>query len=162
MLIADAISWFISLGSGTLFSLIRNRCLSAKLEHVVWAGAGLASFFWLRGGTDSHRLVGVGVGTDDVTAFSIDVVLAVDGVVGVSAGFGFGLGFSVGFGLRCLPACGCWRSSSSFGPPVCAKSACIKASRPTSLVSALFFSLCPRSVAATTIVIMSVMSLRGQ
>ena len=47
LLIADEISWSISLGSGMLSSHLRIRRLSAILEPVVRAGAGarLASGF---------------------------------------------------------------------------------------------------------------------
>ena len=75
LLIADTICWSIILGSGTFWSLLRIRSLSAKLYPVVGAGAGLARFCCFRCGTVSHRLVGVGTGV--VTAVSIDVVLRV-------------------------------------------------------------------------------------
>jgi hypothetical protein len=45
LLIADAISWSILLGSGKLSSLLRIRRLSAMLEPVVRAVAGLPRFF---------------------------------------------------------------------------------------------------------------------
>ena len=128
-------------------SLHRIIRLSAKLKAVVGAGAGLASFFWFRGGTVSHRLTGVG--SDVVTAIGVDVVLG----IGVGAGIGFGFGF----GLSCFPGCDCWRSSRSAGRPVCDVSACIEVSRPVPLVSASYSSLWPPSVAATTLVTMSVM-----
>jgi len=135
------------------------------LEPVVGAGARLASFFWYRGGTVSHRLVGVGAGADVVAPFSVDVALRVGVGVGAGsgagarAGFGFGFGFGVGTDLSCLPGCSCWRSSGFFGSPVCVRSACIEASRPTPSVSAFLSSLWPRSVVATTLLTMSVMPL---
>jgi acetyltransferase-like isoleucine patch superfamily enzyme len=78
-----------------LWSLIRIRCLSAKLETVVGAGDRLANIFLLGGGTVSHCLVGVG--TDVITAVGVDVVHG----LGVSIGAGFDIGF--GFDLNCLP-----------------------------------------------------------
>jgi len=165
LLIADAISWSILLGSGTLSSLLRIRHLSAMLEPVVRAGAGLASFFWFRGGTVSHRLVGVGAGADVVAPFGVDVALGVGVVVGAGFGagagarFGFGFGFGVGAELSCCPGCSCWSSSGLFGSPVCVRSAGIEASRPTPSVSAFISSLWPRSVVATTLLTMSVMPL---
>ena len=141
------------------------------LEPVVGAGPGLASFFWFRGGTVSHRLVGGGVGADVVAPLGADVALGV-GVgadlgagAGAGAGFGFGDGFGFGFGfgfsvsidLSCLPGCSCWRSSGFSGPPVRVRSACIEASRPAASVSALLSSFWPRSVAATALATMSVM-----
>jgi len=151
LLIADAISWSILLGSGTFLSLLRIIRLSARLEPVVGAAAGLAGFFWFRGGTVSHSLAGVGTGV--VTAIGVDVVLG----VGIGAGFGFGFGF----GLSCLPGCDCWSSSGFSGPPVCVASGCIEASRPAPSVSAFFssLSLWPPSVAVTTFVTMAVMPL---
>jgi len=75
------------------------------LEPVLVAGAGLANFFSFRDGTVSHRLVGVG--TDVVTPFGVDVALGVGvGVglgVGAGAGFGFGFGFGSSVDLGCLP-----------------------------------------------------------
>jgi len=87
LLISEAISWSIVLGSGTLSSLLRIRRLSVKVEPVVGAGAVLASFVRFRGGTVSHCLVGVG--TDVVTAVGVDVVLGVGDRVGAGAWFGF-------------------------------------------------------------------------
>jgi len=93
LLIADAISWSMLLGSGTLSSLLGIMRLSAMLEPVVGAGAGLVSFFWFRGGTISHCLVGVGA--DVVAPFGVDVALG----VGVGVVFGTGLGLGLGLGL---------------------------------------------------------------
>jgi len=142
------------------------------LEPVVGAGPGLAGFFWFRGGTIAHRLVGVGVSAD-VAPLGADVALGVGVGAGLGAGagggagagfgfgdgigFGFGIGFVVGIDLSCLPGCICWRSSGFSGPPVWVRSACIEASRLAPSVSALLSSFWPRSVAATSLATMSVM-----
>jgi len=126
------------------------------LEPVVGAGPGLAGFFWFRGGTFSHRLVGVGVSADVVAPLGADVALGLGVGAGLGAGagagagfgfgdglefgFGFGFGFGVGIDLSCLPGCSCWRSSGFSGPPVWVRSACIEASRPAPSVSALLSS----------------------
>jgi len=163
LLIADAISWSIILGSGTLWSVLRIRHLSAMLEPGVAAWAGLTSFPRFHGGTVSHSLVGVG--TDVVTPFGVDVTLCIStGVgLGVCAGFGFrgrfGFGFGIGIDLGCLPGCSCSRSSGLFGPPVCVGAVCIEASRPIFSGSAFLFSLWSRSVAATTLTSKSMMPL---
>jgi len=157
LLMADDISWSILLGSGTLSSLLRVRCLSALLEPVVLAGAGQASFFWFHGGTVSHHVVNVG--TDVVTFLGLDEAVAVGVVVGLGAGAGFGIGFGFGFDLSCQPGCGCWCSSGFFGPSASVKSACIEASRPIPCVSSVLCSLWCRSIAATILVIMSMMPL---
>jgi len=62
LLIADAISWSILLGSGTLSSLLKIKPLSAILDPDVGAGAGPARAFllWVWGGTVSHLLAAVG------------------------------------------------------------------------------------------------------
>jgi hypothetical protein len=148
LLIADSISWSILFGSGTLSSLLRIRRLSALLEPVVGAEARLAGFFWFRGGTISHRLVSVSA--DVIAPFGAAVALSVGVSVGVGAGlcacagfvfevglgFGFYFGFGIGIYWSCLPvciccSCCCWCSSGFSGPPVCVRSACIEASRPT-------------------------------
>jgi len=139
--------------------------LSAMLEPVVGAWAGLVSCFHFRGGTDSHRLDSVG--TDVVATLGVKVALGV--CVGESFGaggsfvfgFGFGLGLGFGFGIdsSCVPGCSCRRSSCLFGRPACVRSACIKASRPTPSVSAFLSSLWSRFIAATTLLTMSVMPL---
>jgi len=109
------------------------------LEPIVGAGAGLASFFWFRGGTVSHRLVGVSAA--DVSPFGADMVLSVVVGAGLGAGTGFGFrvgsgfGFGIGTDLSYLPGYSCWRSSGSSGPPGWVRSACIEASRPTPSVS---------------------------
>jgi len=124
------------------------------LEAVVGDGAGIAGFFWFRGGTVSDRLVGVGAA--DVAPVGADVVLGVGVGSGLraGAGIGFGVGFGSGFGigsdLSSLPGFSCWRSSGFSGPPDWVRCACIAASRPTS-------SFWSRSVAATTLATMSVM-----
>jgi len=175
LLMTDAIYWSILLGSGTLSSLCRIRRLSAMLEPVVGATPGLAGMFGFGGGTVSHRLFGVGVGADVIAPVGADVALGVGIAGGLSAGvcagagfgfahgfgldlgFGFGFGFGVGIDLSCLPGCCCWRSSSSSGPPVGVRSACIKASRPTPSVSAVLSLFWPRSLAATALATMSMM-----
>jgi len=45
LLIADAISWSILLGRGTISSLLEIRCLSAKLDRAIGAGRGPACAF---------------------------------------------------------------------------------------------------------------------
>jgi len=103
---AEAISWSIILGSGTLSSLHKIRRLSAMLAPVVGVGAGLASFCWFRGGTVSHCLDGVG-------PFAVDMALGTSVGAGLSAGarfgsvFGFGSGFGIGPDLGSLSGCSC-------------------------------------------------------
>jgi len=161
--IADSISSSISLGSGTLSSRLRMAHQSAMLEHVVGAGAELASFVWFRGGSVSHRLVGVGIQV--VAPFAADVALGVGVCAGLGAGDGFGFGDSFGFGcgmgmdVSWVPGGRCWRSSGFSGPPVWVRSWFITSFRPTPLVSAFLSSLWSRSVAATAIATMSLMPL---
>jgi len=135
LLLADAISWSILLGSGMLSSLFRIRNLPALLNMVVGAGAKLADIISFRGRTISHRQVGDDA--DFVTTVSLD------GFLSLSIGAGFYFGFGFGFGLSFIPDCSCWRSSGFSCPPVCVKSACIEASRLTPLVSALLVSFWP-------------------
>jgi len=97
VLITDAISWSIVLGSGTLLSLLMIKRLSAMLEPVIGAGAGLAGFIWFRGGIISHHLFSVGAA--DIAPFHADVVLGVGVGAGLTAGAGFGLGVGFGFGF---------------------------------------------------------------
>jgi len=149
--------------SGTLSSLLRSGRLSAMLEPVVGARAGLAGVFWLCGGTVSHHLVGVGAA--DVASFGTDVVLGIGVGAGLGSGahfgieVGSGIGFGIGTDLSWVAACSCWRSSGSSGPPVWVRSACIEASRPTPSVSAFLSSFWSLPVAATTLATMSVMPL---
>jgi len=163
LLMTDAISWSIVLGSRTLSSFLRIRRLPAKLEPVVGAGAGLARFFWFHGGTVCHRPVGVGAHV--VSVFDADVAHLVGVDAGLAAGAGLGLGdvfgsgFAIGIDLSCLPGCSCGRSSGFSGPPVCVRSACIEPTRPTPSVSTFPSSLWSCSVAATALATMSLMPL---
>jgi len=130
------------------------------LKPAVRAGVGLGGFLCLCGGTFSHRLVGVGA---DV-ALSVGVGEGPRAGAGFSfwigSGFGFGFSFSIGIGidLSCLPGCSFGLSSGFLGPPVCVRSACFEPSRPPPAVSAFLFSLWARSIAATTLATISMMS----
>jgi len=169
LLIANAICWSILLGNGTLSSLLKIRRLSAMLEPVVGAGAGWASYIWFCGGTVSHRLVGVS--TDVVAPFRVDVALGIGASIGAGvgagagagAGFGFGIGFVFNFGiaidLSCRPGGSYWLFSGIFSPPFCIRSASIEAFRATCSVSAFLSSLWSRSVPTTTPATMSAMPL---
>jgi len=111
LLIAAAISWSIILGSATLIATLRISHLSAVLEPDVWAGTGLAAFCWFGGGTVSYHLVGLS--SNIISPFFVDIGFAVGFGVGFGAGavfsFGFGFGFSFGLGmdLSYLPGCSC-------------------------------------------------------
>ena len=108
LFIADAISWSIMVGSGTLLSPLSMRLHSAMLNLAVGAGAGLASIFSFCGGTVSLHLVSCGVGTDEIVPPSDYVALGTGVGVGVGIGLGacarlalgfrFGFGFGFGFG----------------------------------------------------------------
>ena len=151
LLIADASSWSISLGNYRFLCLLSITGRSAKLELLVGAGAGMSCFFRFCGGIVSHHLVGIG--TDVITGFGVNVVLGVR--VGVSAGFGLCFGFN----LSSPPFRSCWHSLGNFGPAVSVKSACIEDSRPTPLVSAVLSSPWLCSVPPIAPLTISVMSL---
>ena len=153
LLISDEISWSISLGSGTFFSLLGIRPLSATLKPAVRAGVRLGSVILFRGGTVSHYLVSVGA--DVVAPLGADVPLGVS----VSIGLGASSEFSFGIDLSCIPGCSCWRSSGSSSPPVFVRSACIAASKPTPAVFAFLSSYWPCPEAATALATMSVIPL---
>ena len=161
LFIADAISWSILLGSCKLSSLSRIRRLSAILQPVVRAGAGLAGFFWFRCGTVCHHLVNVGANVVD--PFGLDVVLSIgvsaDFGAGDGARFGIGFGFGLGTNLGWPPSSSSWGASGFWGSPVRFRSRCMEASRATPSVSAFMSYLWPCSVAATTLLNMSVMPL---
>jgi len=115
LLIADAISWSISLRSGTLLSLLTIRCLSAMLYLVLKVGPGRAALYWLwiwilvQGLTVVHHVAGEGVGIDLGSCFSSGCCW--------SCSFSFSLGF------------GCCYSWCSSGIPFYIAPACCKASR---------------------------------
>jgi len=91
------------------------------LDPVVGAGAGLAGYFSVHGGTISHRLVSVSA--DDVTPFGAKVDLSVGVSVGPGAGavfgfgngsgFRFGFGFGTGIDLNCRPGSSSCRYQAS-------------------------------------------------
>jgi len=148
LLTADAISSSICLGRGMLSSLLTISRLSAMLKPEVRArpGSGTLSsicnirrfavvfdppgpmgalWLWVRGGTVSHRLGGVGADFGFCSCCC----------------FGCPLSGSLGFGC----CCSCWRFS---GPPSCVVSTCCEASSPPpsiSAVSSLSFSLASRA-----------------
>jgi len=137
LLTADAISSSIFLGRGMFSSLLKISRLSAMLEPDFGAGPGsgpLSSLFnikrlaavldppgpmgalwlWVRGGTVSHRLAGVGAN------------------FGLGSCYGFGCTLSSIMVSGCC--CSCWRFSD---PPSCVVSACCDASSPPPSIPAV-------------------------
>jgi len=136
LMIADAITWSILMGGGTLSYLLEIRCLSAMLNRVVRAGPGPTEDFWLcvRGWTVSHVLSGIGVG------------LRVG--LGLCRGSGCSMSCSLGLGLGFGYCCG-WRFS---GSPSCVAPVCCEATMPPLsclAVSCLLSYLAPWAGAAS-------------
>jgi len=119
-LIGDAISWSISLGRGKPSSLLNIRHLSAMLDPAVGAGPVTgprlmgARWHLARGGTVTHRLVGVGA----------------DFALGLGRGVGCSLSCSLSFGS----CCSCSHFSCHSSRVV---SACCDASSPPPFVLAV-------------------------
>jgi hypothetical protein len=113
----------------------RIRHLSAILEPVVGAGAGLASLVWYHGVTVSHHLVGRHAKV--AVPFDVDVALSfhVIGSLWARRGFSFGssVGFGIGLHLSYHAGCSGWRYSALHGQLVSVRSAVIQASCPAAL-----------------------------
>jgi len=141
LLIAEANSWSIWSGGGTLWCPLNIRLVSAMLDQAIGAGHVLelgptgVLCYWARGGTISHLLAGAGAN------------------IGLGSCCGLDCSCSSNVSFSCCFSC--WHIS---GSPSCVVSACCEASSTAKSIFAalsLVFSLasCPGATLFMTIVI---------